>query len=203
MLYCLLSCHKGWKHCGVYLFDCLALGDLRASNHLVWRADLNEGELRVLCNLCCQGCLSTVWRTWRRVLRAEERVQFTARPRVRFSQESFQTLAYVFILKETVNCMADIIGSYIWVDLQFVLHVTPWILSHFTWVHARDVAVTRIHCLYLQLQDETTLCRFLSLNWNILNLTVICTDLTALQHELNWKLYQILAKQRETPALIH
>lgn len=29
----------------VHLFDRLALGDLRVSNHFVWRADLNEGEL--------------------------------------------------------------------------------------------------------------------------------------------------------------
>lgn len=27
------------------LLDCLAFGDLGVANHLVWRADLNEGEL--------------------------------------------------------------------------------------------------------------------------------------------------------------
>lgn len=47
-------------HHGTYLFDCLALGDLWVSNHLVWRADLNEGELWVLCNLSCQRCFPTV-----------------------------------------------------------------------------------------------------------------------------------------------
>lgn len=58
--------------CSTYLFDCLALGDLRVANHLVWRADLNEGELRVLCNLGCQGRLSTVGWTWECVWRGEE-----------------------------------------------------------------------------------------------------------------------------------
>lgn len=46
--------------CRTCLFDSLAFGDLRVSNHLVWRAELNEGELGVLCDLRCQGRLPTV-----------------------------------------------------------------------------------------------------------------------------------------------
>lgn len=62
---CLIVCWwGGWS--SAYLFDRLALGDLRVSDHLVWRTDLNEGELRVLCNLSRQGRLSAVGWAWER-----------------------------------------------------------------------------------------------------------------------------------------
>lgn len=45
-----------------YLLDGLALGDLRMANHLVWRADLDEGELGLLGDLGSQGGLAAVRR---------------------------------------------------------------------------------------------------------------------------------------------
>lgn len=187
-LCCLLS--EGWTHCGMYLFDCLALWDLRASNHLVWRADLNEGELRVLCNLRCQGCLSTVWRTWRCVLRAEERVQFTARPCV---------FVFVCVWKTWFFFTWIISNACLWVCPKINRQLTVWLTIQeatlgstccfvfFTCVHARDVAVNW-NTLFVSAIARWNNSMYL----NILNLnvTVICTDLTALQHELNWKLYQ-------------
>ena len=47
-----------------YFLDGLALGNLGVSYHLVWRADLDEGELGVLGDLGCQGCLPTVGGSW-------------------------------------------------------------------------------------------------------------------------------------------
>lgn len=43
-----------------YLFDGLAFGDLRVSDHLVGGADLDKGELWVFRDLSCQRCLPTV-----------------------------------------------------------------------------------------------------------------------------------------------
>lgn len=42
------------------LFDGLAFGDLRVSDHLVGGADLDEGELGVFSDLRSQRCFSTV-----------------------------------------------------------------------------------------------------------------------------------------------
>ena len=47
-----------------YLFDGLALGDLRVSDHLVRGADLDEGELGVLRDLGSQSRLPAAGRTW-------------------------------------------------------------------------------------------------------------------------------------------
>lgn len=42
------------------LFDGLALGDLRVSDHLVGGADLDEGELGILCNFSSQRRFPTI-----------------------------------------------------------------------------------------------------------------------------------------------
>lgn len=75
----------------------------------------------------------------------------------------------------------------VWLTIQEATSGSTCCFFFFTCVHARDVAVNW-NTLFVSAIARWNNSMYL----NILNLnvTVICTDLTALQHELNWKLYQ-------------
>lgn len=75
----------------------------------------------------------------------------------------------------------------VWLTIQEATLGSTCCFFFFTCVHARDVAVNWKTSFVSAIARWNN-----SMYLNILNLnvTVICTDLTALQHELNWKLYQ-------------